>query len=147
MDYWKGINALCGRHPRRVVGAGGVIATPNFGRSLNHPSLNTQSCNRRPLCSTFTFENVCSPKNQFYSERIFLKNQKNQEEYFNMQLFCADARIVFPKKFWRWKKVWKNRPQKLLISALNLLLCTGPAAQTAQKQKSRTTNGAVMWWA
>ena len=26
--------------------------------SLN-PSLNTQSCNRRPLCSTFIFENVC----------------------------------------------------------------------------------------
>ena len=26
------------------------------------PSLNTQSCNKRPLCSTFTFENVRSPK-------------------------------------------------------------------------------------
>ena len=25
------------------------------------PSLNTQSCNRRPLCSTFIFENVRSP--------------------------------------------------------------------------------------
>ena len=35
MDYWKGINALCGRHPHRVVGAGGVIAPPNFGRSVN----------------------------------------------------------------------------------------------------------------
>ena len=28
-----------------------------------HPSLNTQSCNRRPLCSTFRFENLSiSPK-------------------------------------------------------------------------------------
>ena len=26
------------------------------------PSLNTQSCNRRPLCSKFTFGNVGSPK-------------------------------------------------------------------------------------
>ena len=23
---------------------------------MKHPSLNTQSCNRRPLCSTFRFE-------------------------------------------------------------------------------------------
>ena len=31
-------------------------------RKISFPSLNTHSCNRRPLCSTFTFENVRNPK-------------------------------------------------------------------------------------
>ena len=33
------------------------------------PNLNTQSCNRRPLCSTFTFENVCNPKKSFIPKK------------------------------------------------------------------------------
>ena len=49
------------------------------------PSLNTQSCNRRPLCSTLKFENLRSPKKS-------LKKIK-----FIMQFFCAEA-IVFSKK-------------------------------------------------
>ena len=74
------------------------------------PSLNTQSCNRRPLCSTFTFENVGSPKKtQFYS-----------------------------------KKVLKKCPQKLLIIRPQLFLSIGLAAQTAQKQKSRTSKSPLM---
>ena len=36
----------------------------NLGQT---PSLNTQSCIRRPLCSTFRFENLRSPKkNEFF---------------------------------------------------------------------------------
>ena len=50
------------------------------------PSLNTQSCNRRHLCSTFRFENMHSPK------KTVLFQKKNI-----MQLFIADA-IVFSKK-------------------------------------------------
>ena len=42
-----------------------------------------------------------------------------------MQLLSADSENM------------KNRPQKLLIISPQLFLCTGPAAQTAQKQKSR----------
>ena len=35
------------------------------------PSINTQSYNRRPLCSTFTFENLRSPKkNGFIPKKI-----------------------------------------------------------------------------
>ena len=45
----------------------------------NCPSLNTQSCNRRPLCSTFTFENVRSPKNQFYSKKNSKKKFKRKK--------------------------------------------------------------------
>ena len=40
----------------------GVKKCINQEKNPNNPSLNTQSCNRRPLCSTFTFENVRSPK-------------------------------------------------------------------------------------
>jgi hypothetical protein len=63
------------------------------------PSLNTQSCNRRPLCSTFTFENLRSPKkNNFYSK----KNSKfSFFFFFFLNLLCnflvQDA-IVFSKK-------------------------------------------------
>ena len=40
------------------------------------PSLNTQSCNRRPLCSTFRFENLRSPKkNRFKIHNYFLKKK------------------------------------------------------------------------
>ena len=38
----------------------------------------------------------------------------------------------------------KNRTQKLLIIGLQLFLCTGPAAQTTQKQKSNTTKSPLM---
>ena len=38
----------------------------------------------------------------------------------------------------------KNHPQKLLIIGPQLFLCTGPAAQTAQKQKSCTTKRPLM---
>ena len=42
------------------------------------PNLNSQSCNRRPLCSTFTFKNVSSPKKtQFYSQKIKNNNNNN----------------------------------------------------------------------
>ena len=34
------------------------------------PSLNTQSCNKRPLCSTFRFENVRSPKKPSFIPQI-----------------------------------------------------------------------------
>ena len=37
--------------------------------TLQYPSLNTQSCNRRPLCSTFIFENVRSPKKPAFSKK------------------------------------------------------------------------------
>ena len=63
-----------------------------------------------------------------------------------MQLFSADA-IVFSKKKLKnflTPKTWKNRPQKLLIIAPNFFLCTGPAAQTAQKQKSCTNKSPLM---
>ena len=35
------------------------------------PSLNTQSCNRRPLLSTFRFENVHSPKKTIFQKHLF----------------------------------------------------------------------------
>ena len=38
----------------------------------------------------------------------------------------------------------KNRHQKLLIIGPQLFLCTGLAAQTAQKQKSRTTKSPLI---
>ena len=41
-------------------------------------------------------------------------------------------------------KTWKNRPQKLLIIDPQLLLCTGAAGQTAQKQKTRTAKSPLM---
>ena len=59
-----------------------------------------------------------------------------------MQLFSADA-IVFSNKNWPRKhekppsKVGHNRPP-------TFFLCTGPAAQTVQKQISRTTKSPLM---
>ena len=63
-----------------------IMLNFEFKSSAGSPSLNTQSCKGRPLCSTFTFENVRSPK-----EIIIMKKDV-------MQLFDADAR-VFSKKF------------------------------------------------
>ena len=58
-----------------------------------------------------------------------------------MQLFSADA-TIFKKKL--PLKTWKTRPQKLLIIGPELFFSTGPAAQTAQKQKSLTTKSPLM---
>ena len=55
-----------------------------------------------------------------------------------MQLFSADAVFKITPK------TWKNCPQKLLIIGNQLFLSTGPAAQTAQKQKSHTTKSPLM---
>ena len=62
-----------------------------------------------------------------------------------MQLFSADA-MIFSKKIliFFYPKIWKKHPQKLLIIGPNFFLCTGPAVQTAQKQKSRTTKSPLM---
>ena len=49
---------------------------------LPHPSLNTLSCNRRPLCSTFIFENVSSPKTTV----SFQKKQKKSKKKFYLLL-------------------------------------------------------------
>ena len=38
------------------------------------PSLNAQSCNKGPICSTFRFENLHSPKKTFLLKNYFLKN-------------------------------------------------------------------------
>ena len=79
-----------------------------FATQTQHdPSLNTQSCNRRPLCSSFTFENVRSPKKtQFYSKK---KQRKNLFEFI-MQLFSADA-IFDPENMKKPpSKVAHNRP-------------------------------------
>ena len=43
------------------------------------PSLNTQSCNKRPLCSTFTFENVRSPKKPSFIPKVKLKEKKSKK--------------------------------------------------------------------
>ena len=43
------------------------------------PSLDTQSCNKRPLCSTFTFENVRSPKKTILSKKILKKMKEIKE--------------------------------------------------------------------
>ena len=69
-----------------------------------------------------------SKKNQFF--KFFFK--------FIMQLFSADA-IVFSKQNMKKapSKVAHNRPP-------TFFLWTGPAAQTAQKQKSRTTKSPLM---
>ena len=82
------------------------------------PSLNTQSCNRRPLCSTFTYENLRSRKKYiFYMYYVFKKI----------------SNFFWPRKYEKTpSKVAHNRPQ-------TFFLWTGLAAQTAQKQKSRTT--------
>ena len=40
------------------------------------PSLNTQSCNRKPSCNKFTFENLRSPKKGFIQKNL-RKNEIN----------------------------------------------------------------------
>ena len=42
------------------------------------------------------------------------------------------------------QKTWKNRTQKLVIIGLQIFLSTGPAAQTAQKQKYLTPKSPLM---
>ena len=48
-----------------------VLKVFEFGTG---PSLNTQSCIRRPLCSTFKFENLRSPKKTVFTKTYFFKN-------------------------------------------------------------------------
>ena len=56
------------------------------------PSLNTQSCNRRPLRSTFKFENLRSPKKpQFYSK----KTPYNMQRRRNYPKIGGDRKIKF----------------------------------------------------
>ena len=57
--------------------------------------------------------------------------------------FGVFARFI-TLQFFLTQKTWKKRPQKLLIIGPQLFLCTGPAAQTAQKQKSCTTKSPLM---
>ena len=62
-----------------------------------------------------------------------------------MQLFSADA-SVFKKTLNLFfdPENMKKFHQKLLIIGPILFLCTGPAAQTAQKTKPRTTKSPLM---
>ena len=85
-------------------------------------------------------------KRMFYSKKKNSKNSKHFQFFFIfiMQLFSANA-TVFSKKILNvltlktWKPLWK-----LLIIGPQLFLCTGLAAQTAQKQKSSTTKSPLM---
>ena len=61
-----------------------------------YPSLNTQSCNRRPLFSTFTFENVRGPKRTVLFQKKFRKFKEKIQ--FIMQLFSAEVRKLEPRK-------------------------------------------------
>ena len=95
-----------------------------------YPSLNTQSCIRRPLCCTLKFENLPSPKKlRFFmfsgSKKIFIK-----KVLCNFQ--CGRYSVFDPQNMKKLtSKVAYNRPPTFFSS-------TGPAAQMAQKQKSRT---------
>ena len=51
----------------------------------NHPSLNTQSCIRRLLCSTLKFENLHSSKKTILSPQ---KIQKNSNFFFIKDILC-----------------------------------------------------------
>ena len=65
----------------------GLLRKPHYllCRFYKNPSLNTQSCNRRPLCSTFTFENLRSPKKTSF---IPIKNQKKIKNIFFLNFLC-----------------------------------------------------------
>ena len=56
----------------------GICAVSGHPQLVLSPSLNTQSCNRRPLCSTFRFENLSiSPKKPVFSTfSTFFKKKK-----------------------------------------------------------------------
>jgi hypothetical protein len=81
------------------------------------PSLNTQSYIRRPLCSTFRFENLrISPKKRvFYVFGVKKKIKKNITSFY--VTFKCGRYNVFEKlkKKKLTLKTWKNHPKKLLI--------------------------------
>ena len=85
------------------------------------PSLDTQSCIRRPLCSTLKLENLRSPKKMSFF--MFLQSKKIPIPIKKgiMQLFSPDS-IVFSKK--------KIDPENMK---------NPPSKVAKQKQKSRTT--------
>ena len=98
------------------------------------------------LCSTFTFKNFLSPKKKVLFQKKFKRNfKKENQNKFIMQLFSARYSVFkeIKKEFWTLK-TWKNWPKKLLIIGPQLFLCTGPAARTAQKQKSCTNKSPLM---
>ena len=72
-------------------------------------------------------------KNQFYSK----KNKKRKKKILCNFLVRT---LVFPKNF----SFFPRKPQKLLRMGPQLFLCTCPAGQTAQKQKSCTTKSPLM---
>ena len=73
------------------------------------PSLNTQSCDRRPLCSTLKFENLHSPKKD-------LKKKNLKKEYIKgiIQLFpkiwkkCSKSCSSAPNFFFQY---WSGYPK------------------------------------
>ena len=77
----------------RIVDGQGMDTPLNNVGLQEAPSLNTQSCIRRPLCSTFRFENLRSPKkNEFFhvfGVNFFLIIKK----VCIMQLFSEDAKV------------------------------------------------------
>ena len=73
------------------------------------PNLNTQSCNRRPLCSTFTFENVGRPIKTSFVQKKRIKNKIK----FIIQPFSADTIVFF---FFKFKKYFDPQNMKKIPS-------------------------------
>ena len=97
---------------------------------FGHPSLNIQSCIRRPLCCTFKCKSLRSPKKTIFG------GQKEFKKFLIKKVLC----IFLVQTLWCFhEKHEKKQPQKLVIIAPNFIFSTGMAAQTAQKQKFRTT--------
>ena len=61
-----------------------------------------------------------------------------------MKFFSLTCFKKILNSFFDLENMKKTRPQKLLIIGPQLVLRTNPTAQTAQKQKSRTTKCPLM---
>ena len=61
-----------------------------------------------------------------------------------MQLFSVDARVSKKFQIFFDPENMKKSPSKIAHNRPPIFLCIGPAAQTSQKQKSRTTKSPLM---
>ena len=74
---------------------------------FGHPSLNIQSCIRRPLCSTFKFKSLHRPKKTVFQ---FFGGQKEFKNFLIKKVLC----IFLVQTLWYFhEKHEKNPPSKV----------------------------------
>ena len=97
---------------------------PTFSRH-QLPSLNTQSCNSRPLCSTLKLENL--------SIKLFKIHKQISKIFFWFFITLPYVTFLCRRYNFLFLKTWKKHPQKLLIIGPELFFQYWPSCPNGPK--------------